>query len=220
MTVTVTTDGPSGAAIDTRLTLLTLVTNMCREVGLPDPLKIVGSNDQTAKELQHFMQEACEEVARRVDWGTLRATQDFTGTGTNASFDVPLDFTRLIQGTAVYANGQIVRGGLTADEWQTLPSSTGQPRYYHLRGETFQFWPYLPSGETATIHYQSKHYTLAGYDYFRADDDLLLIPHQVASKGLVWRWRRHVGQPFEDYLAEFEGILQQYADFDIKDRTP
>ena len=44
MTVTVTTDGPSGAAIDTRLTLLTLVTNMCREVGLPDPLKIVGSN--------------------------------------------------------------------------------------------------------------------------------------------------------------------------------
>lgn len=218
MTIVVTTDGQTGGVIDSRLTLLELINEAAHEIGLEKFERVIGAPGQTEKELQHFMQEGCEEIVRRVDWSELLAQTDFAGTGTNTAFELPPDFSRLSRGGAVYVGGTFVRGGLSADEFNSLSATEGQPRYLKLNGNNIKFWPYMSDTQTATVHYQSKTYTLAGYDYFVADDDILLFPHQLAQKALVWRWRRHVGQPFEDYLAEFEAALLDYADFDLKER--
>jgi hypothetical protein len=70
----------------------------------------------------------------------------------------------------------------------------------------------------ATIDYLSKNWVLGDpyeeRDVFRADDDTTLFPERLLAKGLIWRWKRQKGLPFEDNLAEFEADLLQEINAD------
>ena len=220
MTIQVTTTGTFSQSVDTNLTALELVNAATPDMGIQVFTKLVGNSDRTAIEVLQFMTDACEEITRRVDWGNMLAEVELTGTGTWTDFTLPLDFWRLIVGGAIMFNGKTVRGGLSDSEWNELAPVEGTPRYYHLRGSTLSFYPYLAASEKIKIRYVSKSFTVAGQDKIIADDDRMLFPHRLLSKCLIYRWRRHIGQDYEDYQAEFEAMLETYAEFDVEDRTP
>ena len=220
MTVTVTTSGPIESGTDTNLTITEILNNVACEVGVQLPDTIIGNADQTAKELLHFLTKACEEISRRVDWGSSFLTLQLTGDDGDTSYALPTAFSRLSDGLAVTVNGNNIRGGLTNDEWISLPSSVGSPKYFRLTGDEIRFWPYLATSETATISAISKGFTNRGLDVFVADDDKLTIPHEVVEKCVIWRWKRHHGESFEDYFAECEAAIADYSDFDARPRTP
>ena len=220
MTISVTTTSTVITAPDTRLTLAEIIDNVCKEVGLETPATLVGSTDQTARELLHHAVEASEEIARRVDWGELRFTETITGDGVSYQFALPDSFSRLTRGTAVTFSGVPVRGGLSEDEWADLTPAEGTPRFFRLRGKIIELYPYPASGVEGTVSYQSENWSSAGLNYWAADDDKTIIPHQLLQKGIVWRWRRQKGEDYSDYLAEFEAAMQDYSAFDDRARTP
>lgn len=188
-------------------------------ISIAAPSVVVSSNDPNAVKLLQMMNETGRELARRADWGALEKTATITGTGSNDAFALPNDFARLSPGNAVTFNGIPVRGGLSRDEWQSLSNSQGTPRYFRLSGDTISFYPFPILSATVLVSYQSSGWC-AGGENLLSDADQPLVPAELVIGGTIWRWKRSSGLDFQDYLAEFEAMLEQMAAFDQRERSP
>jgi hypothetical protein len=199
------------------VTLLTIAQGLAQNVGLPTPSSVVGSTMRTWQEALQFVNEAGEELARRVDWGALQANATLTGDGTNKVHALPAGFGRLSRGVAVRVGTSIVRP-LSRAEWNTLVPVEGTPRYFLLEGSEITLWPFLANAATATASYQTERWTSAGASAFTADDQTSLIDETLMLKGLIVRWRRQKGMAYQDEEAEYEAALQDFANFDDRSR--
>ena len=201
------------------MTLLSIARAIAINTGTQIPTEVLSSSDPSALKIVEFTQEAGEEIARRVDWGELRLTTTLTGTGTNDDFNLPSDFARLVPGNAVTIAGAPIRVGMSADEWNSLTPISGTPRYARLTGASISFYPYPTLGAEIKIAYQSKEWCGNGTAW-GSDSDFGTVPELLIQQGALWRWRRQLGQDYQDYLAEFESSLAEYAKFDDGMRLP
>jgi len=193
-------------------TLVQLVQDLAKNVGLQVPDVVVTSSNRSMVEALSFANEVGEELSRRVDWSELYSTVTLTGDGTSAPHDLPAAFERVAQGIAVRAAGNTVRA-LTRMEWGALTATEGDPRYFLLENDAISFWPYLASGATATVGYISSAWCTGG-SAFAADTDTVVFPDDLFSLGLIVRWRRQKGMDYADYEAEYEAALADFARFD------
>lgn len=209
-------------------TLLQIATQVALDVGLAVPSAVASATDATNRtmvELKQIIDLAGEEIARRVDWAALRSTTTVTGTGAAAALSLPSAYSRMIAGNAVTVAGATVRGGLSADEFLSLTATAGTPRFYLIAGppdaRTIQFWPYLANGVQASISFQSRNWNSNGpAATFTTDTDTSYLPDPVFVKMAIAKWRRQKGMDYQDYEAEAETVLKQYAMFDDNARTP
>lgn len=199
------------------MSLLTICQKLALNVGLETPSQVI-NGDRDMQEARQFCDEAGEELARRVDWGDLTATATLTGDGTNLKHTLPATFSRLVRGVCVTASGNVVRP-LSRAEWASLTPTEGAPRYFLLEDDSITLWPYLANGSTATVTYQSNAWCSNGTGQWSADDQTSLIDESLMLKGLIARWRRQKGMPYQDEEAEYEAAIEQYAMFDDRGRT-
>lgn len=199
------------------MTLLTIAQGLARNVGMQVPTSVVGSTMREWQEALQFANEVGEELSRRVDWGALQATATLTGDGTNKVHALPAGFARLSKGIAIRSGTSIVRP-LTRAEWNALTPVEGTPRYFLLEGTEVTLWPFLADAATATASYQSDLWTSAGSSAFTVDSQTSLIDEDLFMKGLIVRWRRQKGMPYQDEEAEYEASLADYASFDDRGR--
>lgn len=201
------------------MTFLTIMQTVATNAGIE--VTTTGSNDADHVKLAQFINEAGQELARRVDWGPLRKITTIAGTGAAVDHPLPADLDRLAMGMNVSYAGSPVRGSLTPDEWMSLAPIKGAPRYYYLSGSKISFYPYLATGSEVRLQYQSKNWVNNGAKAaLTIDTDTSLISEDLIAMGATWRWRRHVGKDFSDYLAEFEAVLVDRAKFDSAVRLP
>lgn len=204
------------------MTLLSIVQAVAKNAGIEVPTSIT-SKDPDHVKLVQFVNEAGLELARRVDWGVLRRTTTITGSGTSGAVDLPTDFDRLTVGMSVVSGIHAVRGSLTPDEWLSLQPVEGTPRYFHLRGQQICFYPYPGTDASVRIQYQSRNWAVSNSnptDVLTLGDDVAVISSRLIETGALWRWRRHVGKDFSDYLSEFEAQLVDLARADSGTRLP
>lgn len=204
------------------MTLLTIAKSVARNVGVKVPSAVLSSSVRENVLLAQFSSEAATEIARRVDWSALRSTATITGTGANANFALPSAFSRLTAGMAVktVSGGVAVRGGVSADEWFSLTASEGTPRYFRLVGSAISFYPYPAIAEQLSVSYQSKNWCSNDADDWTTDSDTARVPEELVTKGAIWRWKRHIGGDYQDYLAEFEAAINDFSRFDAGARMP
>jgi hypothetical protein len=202
------------------MTLLTIVQDVARNTAIGIPATASGSTEREIVNIVQFVNDTGLELARRVDWGALRQTSTKTGTGLLVAHTMPSGYSRLINGNAVSASGVPVRGGLSPDEWASLTPVEGTPRFFRMRGNTISFYPFLATGATAVVTFQSEHWASNGTERLNLDAETALIPEDLITKGAIWRQRRHVGQDFSDQIAEYEAALADYAAYDARDRSP
>ena len=205
------------------MTLLEIAKAIAASANFAVPITVTGA-DPTNRDMINFRQfanDTANELERRVDWASLRKqAPPLVGTGAAITFTLPPDFSRLTEGNTVISNGQIVRGGISFDEWQQLPAATiGQPRYYLLSGNKIQFWPALSLAATAIVTYQSLWWNTST-NIWVADADIALLKDDLILKGTIYRWIRHNGQQFQDHMAEYEAALTQISDYDMGSRSP
>ena len=203
------------------MNLLEIIQAVCLNVGLAVPDQAVANTDREYVELVQFATEAAAEIARRVDWSALRSTATIVGTGSNDAFALPTGFARLTLGNAVTNGGNPIRGGLTQDEWLSLTPISGTPRYFLLNGTaSISFYPYPVLSSPTLISYQSKNWCSNGTAAWNADADTPLVPDDLVMKGTIVRFKRKSGQDFSDYLAEFEAVLSDLGETDMRGRSP
>ena len=202
------------------MSLLTIAQAIAPELSIAAPATVLTNTSDDAVKLVQFTVAAANEITRRVDWGALRSTATLTGTGASGLLALPAGVSRLIEGAAIKVNsGDVVRAGLSPDEWNALPTLSGTPRYAYLTGTSIGFYPFLASGATATVTYHSSHWCASGATW-GSDSEAALIPELLIQQGTIWRWRRHLGQDYQDYLAEFEATLAELSKFDGGIRSP
>jgi len=194
-----------------------------KNIGIVAP-STVTANDDDAIKLARFINDTGIEMARRVDWSSLRKTQDFTGVGAESSYALNSDFDRLPDGLSVITGVFPIRGSVTADEWFSLPPVEGLPRYFYLNSRSLHFYPYPRTTDAIRVQYQSRNWVVkANTDEaptLEADDDTTPLPEDALAAGAIWRWRRHVGKDYSDEMAEYEAVLADRAQFDGGVRRP
>jgi len=203
------------------MSLLTIANNVAANVGVKPLLSVLtNASDQNATKIAVFSTEAGDELARRADWSGLRKTATLVGTGAADALSLPSDFLRLISGMSVMtSSGAPIRTGLSPDEWNSITPIEGTPRFALLTAGSISFYPYLAYAATATVTYQSNAWGPTGAKW-GSDGDVPLVPERLMTQGTIWRWRRQLGQDFQDYLAEYEAAIADYAKFDEGLRSP
>lgn len=185
------------------MTLLTAINAACDVVARDRFDTIINNTD--AQQMLEYANEGGEEIGRRVDWAAMFATDTATAT---ASHSLASDFQRLTPGGAIYTSaGVFARPVTNHGEWKIVTAVPSTQVFYFLNGTVVQF---SPSG-TYTINYVSTKFCQSGgatgQTAFAADDDVTRFPQRLLTKGIVWRWKRQNGLPYEDQLAEFEADI-------------
>lgn len=201
------------------MSLLSIAQDMSTVVSIQSPTAVLSNLTNDNRKIVRFTTDAAEELARRVDWSNLRQTATITGTGTNDDFDLPADYSRLIEGNSLKSSTGPIRVGLSADEWNSLTPVVGVPRYARLIGGRISFYPFPAAAAEVTVVYQSKSWCPTGTSW-GTDAEEALVPEDLIRMGAIWRWRRHLGQDIQDYLAEYESALADRAKFDGGIRSP
>lgn len=196
------------------MTLLAIATEAAVSVAEATPQTVQDASPFTRAIVQ-FINETGRELARRVDWHSLRRTATVPGNGTTVTFPLSSDFARLSRGQCVSVGGLPIRGSLSSDEWGALTQSVGSPRYFFLSGQNIGFYPTAASGSIVNVIYQTKEWAentaSAGLEYMKDDGDRERLPTDLLVRGSVWRWLRHTGRDFSDHMSEYETMLADYA---------
>ncbi|WP_085032308.1 hypothetical protein [Ensifer aridi] len=195
------------------MTLLSAINEVCDVVSLDRFSSVYGSNDPNAQTMVALAQEAGDEIARRADWQkTLKSH-----TAATSPENFPGDFQRLTPGGAVRrSDGTFIRPVTNSGQWAVIVGVPSTTAYFFMKGGQFLFSP-TAAAVSAVIDYVSKNWILNGSTEratFSADDDTTLFPERLLVKGILWRWKRQKGLPYEDNLAEFEADLVQEINAD------
>jgi hypothetical protein len=174
----------------------------------------VGNTSQTASDLRAAMLAAGEEIMSRAEWSQLYAAA--TITNGSASYTVPTDFHRVVQGNTVHFSATpftpipYIR---SADVWSQLTVQSSSQPYFTIKNGTLIFLPALTA--QATFRYMRKtwngEYSLTGpvipTDELATDNDEPYIPARLLGLCTLWRYRRAKGLSWQDYADEYEAML-------------
>ncbi|KSV89781.1 hypothetical protein [Sinorhizobium sp. GL28] len=196
------------------MTLLSAINEVCDIVSLDRFDSIYGSNDPNAQTMVALAQEAGEEISRRGDWRRMLKQH----VAILSPLTLPADYQRLTPGGAVCsASGVFFRPITNSSQWATATATASAQPYFFLRGSQMLFSP-ASAGVGAVVDYVSKNWVLSDpyeeRDALKADDDTTFFPERLLGKGILWRWKRQKGLPFDDSLAEFEADLLQELNAD------
>lgn len=196
------------------MTLLSAINEVCDVVSLDRFSSVYGSNDSNAQTMVALAQEAGDEIARRGDWQQMIG-QFVTILSPSA---LPDDYQRLSPGGAVRgADGEFFRPITNASQWAVIVGIPSVQRYFFIRNNQIMFSP-VAAGPGTTLDYISRNWVLHDPGgpgaALTADDDKTLFAERLLVKGILWRWKRQKGLPYEDELAEFEADLLQEINAD------
>lgn len=196
------------------MTLLSAINEVCDVVSLDRFASVYGSNDPNAQTMAALAQEAGDEIARRADWQAMLKGR----TALSSPEPLPADYERLTPGGAVRsAAGLFYRPITNTSQWAVIAGVASAQPYFMIKGNQILFSP-AASGVGSVIEYVSSFWVLNDPGgpgaTLKADDDKTLFPERLLVKGILWRWKRQKGLPFDDTLAEFEADLVQEINAD------
>ncbi|OOG65851.1 hypothetical protein B0E45_26410 [Sinorhizobium sp. A49] len=191
------------------MTLLSSINEVCDVVALDRFDSVYGSVNPNAQTMVALAQEAGDEIARRGDWQQMLKER----VAQSSPEPLPADYERLTPGGAVRnAAGAFYRPITNSSQWAVIVGVVSAQPYFFIKGNQILFSP-AASGVASVIDYVSKFWVLhdpeGSGDTLAADDDAPLFPERLLVKGILWRWKRQKGLPFDDALAEFEADLLQ-----------
>lgn len=196
------------------MTLLSAINEVCDVVSLDQFDSIYGSDDPNARTMVALAQEAGDEIARRGDWQQMLKER----VALSSPEPLPDDYERLTPGGAVRsAAGLFYRPITNSSQWAVIVGVVSAQPYFFIKGNQVLFSP-AATGVGSVIEYVSKFWVLhdpeGPGETLAADDDTTLFPERLLVKGVLWRWKRQKGLPFDDNLAEFEADLLQEINAD------
>ena len=203
------------------MSLLTICQNAAIQLSQPAVTTVFGSSARFHQELVILTTEAGKELLRRHDWGRLVKTQNYATT----PGQLPGDFERLTLGSPVRIGMTPVRGALSDAEMnlKRAAASTSPPRFL-LRKPNIEIAP-VPSAPV-TLEYVSTNWiesadaTPIQKDAFGANTDNCMIPEDIITQAVIWRWRRLKGHEYQDELDQYEQAVEYRVRADRAMRLP
>lgn len=206
------------------MALLDIITEAASQLGLRQPSAVVGSTDLTAQILLRFANQEGKELARYHDWQDLIVSASHTSLATSAQTGaLGTDYDRLIRNAEIWNTSlhQKYIGPTPSRTWLRLQQGVtgGVTGYWRImRGELY-IYPAPTAGQTIAFEYISKHWCESsggnGQSEFMADTDVPLIPEDLITLGVVWRYRHSRGfAQYAEDMATYEREKEKAASRD------
>ena len=181
------------------MTAETAILNVLPAIAIDASSVNLGDGSYQSRMLLNLLNATGRDVAGRGEWSRLFRTFDAAG-----DTDLPVDFGRLTESGAVWAGTVPVRVVVAPEQWAFLSRVPSAQPYCHISNGRIAF-----SGLTgpATVSYVSKFWVDGEHDLITQNGDGFVFPDRVMETGVVYRWRRQNGLPFDDQIAEHEAEI-------------
>lgn len=147
------------------MSILTIIQNASLEVGLQSPTSVIGSTDETTRQLLALLKRAVRDCMTRAQWPKLNREYTFTLVAGQENYAFPADYDRAVFRTNWNrARRWELIGPISPQEWQFRKSgivSTTPRQYFRVKGwESKQFYIFPTpdasvAGQTIAFEYQS-----------------------------------------------------------------
>ena len=197
------------------MSLQTVVTSAAIRVAGTAPSAVFSSTDQIAVEMRDLVQDAAVDIAASHDWRDLTMIASFTGDGVTETFNKPLGYDRMAQGSNVSDPAPWLwnySAMSSVSDWMAARDAAWiSPGCWIILGGKFQFYP-APSGK-AEFPYISNLIVRDTNDLlkteFTLDTDTFVLSERVLTLGLIWRYRAQKGLDYSEDLATYGIALSQ-----------
>ena len=196
------------------MTLLTIIQDACDESGFDAPTSVVDSTDQTVVQMLALANRSGKSLATRFPW--QEGIREFTHTTLAAELQGTVEslmpgFNWLLYETLW--NRTLVNpvaGPIFPFEWQGLNATgiTGPYGEFRVRQKKLYILPAPTAGQTVAGEYASRYWCASsgGTDQERwaDDDDVGLIPEDLLTLDLIWRFLKKKGLDYAEEKLEAE----------------
>lgn len=197
------------------MSLLTLIQNVCKRVGVASPTTASGSTDIQIMQMIALANEEGEELAERYGWSALQTEATFVTLaaqlqGTVAS--IATNNFRYIISDTIWNRTQNrpMYGSLTPSDWQLLTSSNvaGPFQEYRIQGGNLYLKPAPPAGETCAFEYISGNWCQSSggtkQSAWSLDADTGILDEKIMTAGTIWRWKQVKGMDYAEDFRKYE----------------
>lgn len=205
------------------MSLLTIIQDVSRSLGVPAPTTVVTSRDTRVLELFVLSNTTGNELTRRYFWQELTREAQFLASGSidmgSLAGSIATDFGYFVDQTFWDRDlRQAIIGPVTAQEWQSDRSwaVVGPPYRFIVQAGRLLVGPTaLTAGHTMVFNYITKNWCESaagtGQAAFSADTDVARIPDELFKLELIWRWKQSKGLAYAEDLETAEEQIDRYT---------
>lgn len=201
------------------MSMLTLIQRFCERNNLDSPATVYGSTDPQVIQIKALLEEEGNDLSRRGDWNelTFEAVHTTVAAEIQGAMNViaPTGFRNIKNDTIWDRSLRMPLNVLDDVEWSAQQgfATTGPNYSVRVRGGLLLSNPVPPAGSTWAFEYVSKYWILGANgtsykQFFTLDTDTLLLPEELLTLGLRWRWKKEKGF---DYAEDFNTYEKQVS---------
>jgi hypothetical protein len=205
------------------MSLLTLIQDASKAIGLESPAAVVTSQDKRVLELLVLANDVGDELMTRYEWQELTRTAQFSCTGTIAqgtisTSTIAVGFNRFVDSTFWNTSTrEQIASGVTLQEWRAdLASGIVAPPYKSIIiNNVLYVGPVSPAaGNNLTFDYITQYWCQSSggtqQSAFAADSDTVLIPERLFKLSLIWRWKQSKSLAYSEDMETAEQAIERY----------
>jgi hypothetical protein len=178
------------------MSLLTIITNVCRRVGQPVPNVVVSSTDATVQQMLSFANEQGTALMKYGDWRKLRRTKEYTTLAQEAQTGmIPSDLGQWIDESAWNRSARRpLFGPISPQQWQAWKAFDSFPviDVWYMEGDDILVQPVPEAGETFAFAYTSNQWcksaTGTGQSEWLADTDVGVLSERIMTLAILARY--------------------------------
>jgi hypothetical protein len=193
------------------MSLLSIVQDAARRLGLTPPSSVISSPDENAKILLGMAQEEGKSLYDRHTWQAIQTEHTFSTADGTASYALPSGFDAIIKDT-VYnrTSRRRMQGDLSPSQWQETQASlvTMVNPAFRIRNSLFYISPTPTAVETVAYEYVSKFWCQSaggtGQAAWAADTDTGILDEELTTLGIIWRFKSKKGFDYAEDMNSYE----------------
>jgi hypothetical protein len=198
------------------MTLLTICQDAANEIGVPSPNAVIGSTDTTAIQLLAAANREGKNLVTGYDWEVLVKEENHTAIANESQgrlTAIATDFERFSNNTMWNrTSDRKFYGPLNNTEWQTLKGSvqSGITNYFRIRGGKLLMNPVPTVGDAIYFEYISEWWVDttgngdANATRYAADANTTILDENLITLGVIWRFLKQKGLPYDNQLQEYQ----------------
>tara|TARA_R110000796_G_scaffold152084_2_gene268554 strand:+ start:734 stop:1441 length:708 start_codon:yes stop_codon:yes gene_type:complete len=205
------------------MTLLTICQDAAEIIGITAPATVTSSTDTSVIQLAAVANQEGRAQVRRYKWEVLikegsHTTLAAESQGTMVS--IAADFGHFSNNTLWNrTTDRKYYGPITGTEWQRIKAivSGGITNYFRIRGGKLLMTPTPTAGEAVNFEYVSKNWvdtaggSTANADKFTADSQTTVLEEELVMLGVVWRFLKLKGLPYDTQFMEYQTRMMEYS---------
>jgi len=202
------------------MSLLTIVQDVCGEMGLTIPNAVVGSNSELVIQLFRLAKREGNELSTGAsvglshDWTVLQSEATWTSTATEsqgALTTLAPGFRWIINDTVFDRTEQRQEPGPVSAQlwqWRKAMTTSGPFPEWRIRNGTLYMYPVPTAGHSMAFEYQTSYWCTdsggTAKATWTADTDVGRIDEELMKLGLIWRWRKAKGLDYEEDFRSYQ----------------